>query len=85
MKRRGGTQRVSKAYVETSECLLEELDEMVREGYYHDRSEAVNDALQTLIRNYKLAKLRAKDQREGLHRPEAEAAEAERQSDRNKE
>jgi Arc/MetJ-type ribon-helix-helix transcriptional regulator len=65
---------VSKAYVETSDYLLEELDEMVREGYYHDRTEAVNDALQMLIRQYKLAKLRAKDQREGLDRPGPEKA-----------
>lgn len=62
---------MSKTYVETSDYLLEELDEMVREGYYHDRTEAVNDALELLIRQYKLAKLRAKDQREGLDRQNA--------------
>ncbi len=66
-----GSIGVSKTYVETSDYLLEELDEMVREGYYHDRTEAVNDALEMLIRQYKLAKLRAKDQREGLNRPGA--------------
>lgn len=76
---------MSKAYVETSDYLLEELDEMVREGYYHDRSEAVNDALQMLIRSYKLAKLRAKDQREGLHRPEAQAEATDQSTARNKE
>ena len=64
-----GSIRVSKTYVETSDYLLEEIDEMVREGYYHDRTEAVNDALEMLIRQYKLARLRAKDQREGLNRP----------------
>jgi Arc/MetJ-type ribon-helix-helix transcriptional regulator len=63
---------VSKSYVETSDYLLEELDEMVREGYYHDRTEAVNDALEMLIRQYKVAKLRAKDQREGLDHPGSE-------------
>ena len=76
---------MSKAYVETSDYLLEELDEMVREGYYHDRSEAVNDALQMLIRSYKLAKLRAKDQREGLHRPEAGAETTDQNGARHKE
>ena len=52
---------MSKAYVETSTVLLEEIDGMVREGYYHDRSEAVNDAIRMLIKQYKLSKLRAKD------------------------
>ena len=53
-----------KTYVETSTILLEEIDEMVQEGFYHDRTEAVNDALRLLIKQYKLSKLRAKDARE---------------------
>ena len=52
-----------KTYVETSTVLLEEVDEMVQEGYYHDRSEAVNEALRLLIKQYKLSKLHAKDAR----------------------
>ena len=64
---------MSKAYVETSEYLLEELDEMIRQGFYHDRSEAVNDAIRMLLKNYKLSKLHAKDARErnGAHQAAA--------------
>jgi Arc/MetJ-type ribon-helix-helix transcriptional regulator len=52
-----------RTYVETSTFLLEEVDEMVQEGYYHDRTEAVNEALRLLIKQYKLSKLHAKDAR----------------------
>ncbi len=54
---------MSKTYVETSTTLLEGIDEMVREGFYHNRTEAVNDALRMLLKRYKLSKLRAKDSR----------------------
>jgi len=53
-----------KTYVETSTVLLEEIDEMVQEGFYHDRTEAVNEALRLLIKQYKLSKLHAKDARQ---------------------
>jgi Arc/MetJ-type ribon-helix-helix transcriptional regulator len=57
---------MSKTYVETSTVLLEEIDEMVQEGFYHDRTEAVNEALRLLVKQYKLSKLHAKDfQRSG--------------------
>ena len=52
---------MSKAYVETSDFLLADLDEMIREGLYRDRTEAVNDALRILVKQYKLSKLHAKD------------------------
>ncbi len=52
---------VSKTYVETSTELLEGLDEMVKEGYYADRTEGVNDAIRILLKQYKLSKLHAKD------------------------
>ena len=52
-----------RTYVETSTYLLEEIDEMVQEGFYHDRTEAVNEALRQLIKQYKLSKLHAKDAR----------------------
>lgn len=55
---------MSKAYVETSEYLLEGLDDMIRQGFYHDRAEAVNDAIRMLLKNYKLSKLHAKDARQ---------------------
>ena len=52
---------MSKTYVETSTNLLDGIDEMVREGYYSDRSEAVNDAIRLLLKQYKVAKLHQKD------------------------
>lgn len=55
--------QVPRAYVETSTDLLEGIDEMIREGYYHDRTEAINDAIQTLLKQYKISKLHVKDTR----------------------
>jgi len=52
---------VSKTFVETSTELLDGIDEMVREGYYETRSEGVNEAIRLLLKQYKLAKLHAKD------------------------
>jgi len=34
---------------------------MVKEGYYSDRTEAVNEAISLLLKNYKVSKLYAKD------------------------
>lgn len=52
---------MSKTYVETSAELLDGIDEMVKEGYYANRSEGVNDALRLLLKQYKISKLHAKD------------------------
>jgi Arc/MetJ-type ribon-helix-helix transcriptional regulator len=52
---------VSKTYVETSTELMEGIDEMVREGYYANRTEGVNDAIRLLLKQYKVSKLHAKD------------------------
>jgi Arc/MetJ-type ribon-helix-helix transcriptional regulator len=52
---------VSKTYVETSTELLEGIDEMIREGYYANRTEGINDAIRLLLKQYKLSKLHAKD------------------------
>lgn len=52
---------MSKTFVETSTELLDGIDEMVREGYYATRSEGVNEAIRLLLKQYKLAKLHAKD------------------------
>ena len=61
---------MSRTYVETSTFLLEEIDEMIQEGFYHDRTEAVNEALRMLIKQYKVSKLHAKDLRFASdHRP----------------
>lgn len=52
---------MSRTYVETSTDLLEGLDEMIREGFYRDRTEGVNDAIRLLLKQHKLSKLHAKD------------------------
>lgn len=52
---------MSKTFVETSTELLDGIDEMVREGFYATRSEGVNEAIRLLLKQYKLAKLHAKD------------------------
>ena len=52
---------MSKTYVETSTDLLIGLDEMIREGYYSDRTEGVNDAIRLLLKQYKLSKLHSKE------------------------
>ena len=54
-----------KTFVETSSILLEGIDEMIHEGYFHDRTEAVNEALKEMLDRYKLSKLRAKEKRIG--------------------
>jgi Arc/MetJ-type ribon-helix-helix transcriptional regulator len=63
MNTREEANKVSRTYVETSTYLLEEIDEMIQEGFYHDRTEAVNEALTMLIKQYKVSKLHAKDLR----------------------
>ena len=50
-----------KTFVETSSILLEEIDEMIRGGYFNDRTEAVNQAIKEMLDRYKLSKLRAKE------------------------
>jgi len=56
-----------KTFVETSSILLEGIDEMVREGYFHDRTEAVNEAIKEMLDRYKLSKLRTKEQELSQH------------------
>jgi len=55
---------LSKVFIETSAHLLEGIDEMVKEGYYSTRSEAVNEAISQLLKHYKISKLYAKDARQ---------------------
>ncbi len=50
-----------KTFIETSTILLEGIDEMVREGYFNDRTEAVNQAIKEMLDRYKLGKLRMKE------------------------
>jgi Arc/MetJ-type ribon-helix-helix transcriptional regulator len=62
-----------KTFVETSSILLEGIDEMIREGYFHDRTEAVNEALKEMLDRYKLSKLRAKEKRLEQHEKQRES------------
>ncbi len=57
-----------KTYVEASSILLEGIDEMIQEGYFNDRTEAVNEAIREMLDRYKLGKLRMKEQQTTLHK-----------------
>lgn len=52
-----------KTFVETSSILLEGIDEMIRDGYFNDRTEAVNQAIKEMLDRYKLGKLHMKERR----------------------
>ena len=54
---------MSRVRIETSTELVEGIDEMVDEGYFSDRTEAVNEAIRILLKQYKVSKLYAKDAR----------------------
>lgn len=42
--------------VRTTPFIIEEIDGIVKKGYFRNRTEAVNEALRFLIRRYKMAK-----------------------------
>ena len=50
-----------KTFVETSSILLDGIDEMIQDGYFNDRTEAVNQAIKEILDRYKLGKLRLKE------------------------
>ncbi len=52
-----------KTFVETSSILMEGIDEMIENGYFNDRTEAVNQAIKEMLDRYKLGKLRIKEQK----------------------
>ena len=58
-------EEIMKAFVEISGVLLENLDEMVDEGYFNDRTEAVNQAVEEMLQRYKIGKLRMKEKQRG--------------------
>jgi len=43
--------------VRTTPVLVNEVDKVVKKGYFRNRTEAVNEALRLLIRRYQLMKL----------------------------
>ncbi len=57
-----------RTYVETSSILLEGIDEMIEEGYFNNRTEAVNEAIREMLDRYKLGKLRMKEQQTAVHK-----------------
>jgi Arc/MetJ-type ribon-helix-helix transcriptional regulator len=50
-----------KTYVETSSVLMEGIDEMIGAGYFNNRTEAVNQAIEELLDRYKKGKLHMKE------------------------
>jgi Arc/MetJ-type ribon-helix-helix transcriptional regulator len=46
--------------IRTTEFLVNELDRIVKDGYFRSRSEALNEGIRLIIRRYKLAKLESK-------------------------
>ncbi len=50
-----------KTFIETSSILLDGIDEMIQDGYFNDRTEAVNQAIKEMLDLYKLGKLRLKE------------------------
>jgi len=54
---------MGKELIEISEILLKEIDEMIKNGYYNNRIEAVNDAVDQMIKQYKLTKLKEKTEK----------------------
>ena len=49
------------AFIEISGALLETVDEMIEEGYFNDRTEAVNQAVEEMLHRYKVGKLHMKE------------------------
>jgi len=49
-----------KTFVETSSVLLEGVDKMIAEGYFNNRTEAVNQAIKEMLDRYKKGKLMTK-------------------------
>ena len=49
--------------VRTTPVLVHELDKVVMEGYFRNRTEAVNEALRLLVRRYQMMRLDGKMQK----------------------
>jgi Arc/MetJ-type ribon-helix-helix transcriptional regulator len=46
--------------VRTTPFLVDELDKIVKDGYFRNRTEAVNEAIRLLVKRYELAKIKTK-------------------------
>jgi Arc/MetJ-type ribon-helix-helix transcriptional regulator len=49
--------------VRTTPVLINELDKVVSQGYFRNRTEAVNEALRILVRRYHIMKLEGRMQK----------------------
>ncbi len=56
--------------VRTTPVLINELDSVVRKGYFRNRTEAVNEAIRLFIRRYRMMKLvdKMKNVKEGTEK-----------------
>jgi Arc/MetJ-type ribon-helix-helix transcriptional regulator len=44
--------------ISTASLLIDKIDEIVEEGYFQNRTEALNEAIRLLIKKYQLAKIK---------------------------
>ncbi len=46
--------------IHTTPLLLNKIDQLVKEGYFQDRTEALNEAIRLLIKKYYLEKIKTR-------------------------
>lgn len=46
--------------ISTASLLIEKIDKIVEEGYFQNRTEALNEAIRLLIKKYQLAKIKTR-------------------------
>ncbi len=46
--------------ISTASLLLDKIDQIVKEGYFQNRTEALNEAIRLLIKKYELVKIKTR-------------------------
>jgi len=46
--------------ISTTSLLIDKIDKIVEEGYFRNRTEALNEAIRLLIKKYQLAKIKTR-------------------------
>ncbi|MDL5503517.1 MAG: ribbon-helix-helix domain-containing protein, partial [Candidatus Methanoperedens sp.] len=46
--------------ISTASLLIDKIDKIVEEGYFQNRSEALNEAIRLLIKKYQLSKIKTR-------------------------
>lgn len=46
--------------ISTASLLIDKIDKIVEEGYFQNRTEALNEAIRLLIKKYQLAKIKTR-------------------------